>query len=99
MSTHVPTHVSTRLVRPLPGPPPLSLSDRLQLTLALCCALTGTPWGLTMAVVVLGLLTARRSARRAVDRSVAVRRGVLSPPQHAGPLHAAGRPRQAVARP
>ena len=99
MSTHVPTHVSPRLVRPLTGPPHLSLSDRLQLTLALCCALTGTPWGFTMAVVVLGLLAARRSARRAVDRSVAGRRGVLAAPQHAGPLHAAGCTREAVARP
>jgi hypothetical protein len=96
---HVPTHAATRLARSVPGPLQLSLSDRLQLTLALCCALTGTPWGFTMAVVVLGLLAARRSARRAVDRSVAVRRGVLAAPQHAGPLHAAGRTRQAVARP
>ena len=99
MSTHVPTRAATHLARALAGPLHLSLSDRLQLTLALCCALTATPWGFTMAVVVLGVLAARRSARRAVDRSVAVRRGVLTPPQHAGPLHAAGRPRQAVARP
>ncbi len=103
MSTHVPAHVpshaATDIARPLIGPLHLSPSDRLQLGLALCCALTGTPWGVSMAVVVVVVLAARRSARRAVDRSVAVRRGVLTPPQHAGPLHAAGRPRQAAARP
>jgi hypothetical protein len=103
MTTHVPTHVrthvSTRTARSLTGPVHLSPSDRLQLTLALCCALTGTPWGFAMAVLVLGVLAARRSARRAVDRSVAVRRGVLAPAQHTGPLHAAGHPRQAAARP
>jgi len=99
MSTHVPTRAAIHLARPLAGPLHLSLSDRLQLTLALCCALTGTLWGFTMAVVVLGLLAARRSARRVVDRSVSARRGVLAAPQHAGPLHAAGRTRQAVARP
>jgi hypothetical protein len=95
MTTHAHAHAAHSPTTPLH----LSLSDRLQLTLALCCALTGTPWGFTMAVVVLGLLTARRAARRVVARSVAVRRGGLTPPQQAGPLHAAGRPPQATARP
>ena len=95
MTTYAPTHAA----RPLTGPHQLSLSDRLRLALAVCCALTGTPWGLTMALVVLGVLAARRSARRAVERSVAVRRGVLAPAQHADALHAAGRTREAVARP
>ena len=76
---HVHSHAATHLARPRAAPMHLSLSDRLQLTLALCCALTGTPWGLTMAVVVLGVLAARRSARRAVDRSVAARRGGARP--------------------
>ena len=46
--SHVTSHVPTRLARPLAGPLQLSLNDRLQLALALCCALTGTPWGFTM---------------------------------------------------
>lgn len=99
MTVQAPVHVPAHAARPLTGPLHLSLSDRLQLTLALCCALTGTPWGFSMAVVVLGMLAARRSARRAVGRSVAVRRGVLTPAQDAGPLHAAGRPGKAAARP
>jgi hypothetical protein len=99
VDTRIPTHSATQVARPWAGTLHLSFGDRLQLTLSLCCALTGTPLGFTMAVVVLGMLAARRSARRAVDRSVAVRRGVLAPAQHAGPLHAAGRPRQPAARP
>jgi hypothetical protein len=94
MTTHTPAHAAHSPALPLH----LSLTDRLQLTLALCCALTGTPWGFTMAVVVLGVLTARRAARRALDRSLEVRRGVLTPPQQTGPLHAAGRARQATTR-
>ena len=42
--------------------------DGLQRVLALCCALTGTWWGVTMAVVVLGVLAAQHAARRVVVR-------------------------------
>ncbi len=77
----------------------VSPSERLHLVLAACCALSMTPVGLTMAAVVLVVLLARRQARRWVERSVAVRRGVLAPTQHARLLDAAGHRRQAVARP
>jgi hypothetical protein len=95
MTTHVPAHAA----RSFAGPLHLCPSDWLQLALALCCAFTGTAGGLTMAAVVRGLLAARRSARRALDRSVAVRRGVLAPPPRTGALRAAGHPRQHAARP
>jgi hypothetical protein len=95
--THLPTHAArtTGWSRShYPGH-----HDALQLVLALGCAVAGTPWGLAMAVVVLAVLGARRSARRVVDRSVAVRRGVLASPHQARPLHAAGRTREAATHP
>ncbi|MDZ5662643.1 hypothetical protein HN031_13435 [Nocardioides sp. zg-1308] len=74
-------------------------SERLHLLLAACCALTLMPLGLTMAVVVLAVLVARRQARRSLQRSVAVGRGILAPAQQPRVLHTAGHRRQAVARP
>lgn len=62
-----------------PAPSTLATSDLVHLALALCCALTPTPWGPAMAVVVLLVLVARRQARRALERSAAVRRGALTP--------------------
>jgi len=82
-----------------PAPSTLATSDLVHLALALCCALTPTPWGPAMAVVVLLVLTAQRQARRSLERSAAVRRGVLTPAKRARVLHAAGHRRQAVARP
>jgi hypothetical protein len=79
--------------------PRISPTERLHLVLAACCALSLAPLGLTMAAVVLVVLLARRRARRWVERSVAVRRGVLSPAQQPRALHPAGHRRQAVARP
>lgn len=80
---------------------PLGLdpTDRLQLLLALCCALTGTPWGAAMAAVVVAVLLGRRRARRTVVRSVAARRRVLATAQRPDLLHATGQHRQAVAGP
>ncbi len=77
----------------------LSATDRLHLLLAACSALTATSWGAAMAVVLVAVVVARRQARHAVDRSVAVRRGVLAPAQRAGVLDAAGHGREAVAGP
>ena len=77
----------------------VSSSERLHLVLAGCCALSLTPLGLAMAAVVLVVLLARRQARRWVERSVAVRRGVLAPAQQPHLFHPAGHRRQAVARP
>ncbi|GAA5117404.1 hypothetical protein GCM10023339_28210 [Alloalcanivorax gelatiniphagus] len=79
--------------------PHVSPSERLQLVLAACCALSLTPVGLTMAAVVLVVMLARRQARRWVERSAAVRRGVLAPAQQPGLLHPTGHRRQAVAGP
>ncbi len=81
-----------------PAPLPLCPSDRLHLLIAGCTALTGTPWGTTMAVVVLALVLARRTARRSLTASAAVRRGVLAPAQRGSVLHPAGHHREAVAR-
>lgn len=103
MTAHVfsngPTHVASAPTQPRF---PLTLSSRsevLRLALALGCVLTGTALGAAMAFVVLGLVIARRSAVRTLERSVAVRRGVLAPSQHARPLHAARDRREALARP
>lgn len=79
------------------APLPVCPADRLQLVLALCCGLTGTPWGTAMSLVVLLLLVARRRARRALGRSAAVRVGALAASQHADPLDASGQRRQATA--
>jgi hypothetical protein len=79
--------------------PNASHTERLHLVLAGLCVVTLTSWGLAMAAVVLGLLVARRQARRSLERSAAVRRGVLSPAQRSGMLHPAGHRRQALARP
>jgi hypothetical protein len=84
-----------RLVRTAPH---LISTDRLQLVLAAACALTATPTGLGMAVVVLVVLLARRRARCWVERSVAVRGGVLAPAQRSDVVHAPCHRRQAVAR-
>lgn len=96
---------STPTVLPVPHRAPmhrtslhLCQADRLQLALAVCCALTGTGWGAVMSGVVLVLLAARRSARRSIGASAAVRVGGLAVPQHPDPLHAAGQHRQATAR-
>ena len=77
----------------------LSSSDVLRLVLAACCALTLTPWGTAMAVVVLVVLAGRWEARRALGRSAAVRRGVLTPAKRRHVLQPAGHRREAVARP
>jgi hypothetical protein len=102
MTAHVvsngPTHLARATTRPR-VPLTLSRSELLRLTLALGCALTGTALGAAMAFVVIALVVARRSAVRALERSAAVRRGVLAPSQHARPLHAAGDRSEAVARP
>jgi hypothetical protein len=82
-----------------PSPLPLSPSDRLHLLLALGSALTGTPWGVAMAGVVVSLVVARRWARRSLCVSAAVRRGVLTPAQGAGVLHPTGHRREAIAHP
>lgn len=82
-----------------PAPSTLATSDLVHLALALCCALTPTPWGPAMAVVVLLVLVARRQARRALERSAAVRRGALTPAKRGRVLHPAGHRRQAIARP
>jgi len=74
----------------------LPLGDRLHLLVALCCGLTGTPWGLLLALVVLAVLVTRRSARRTRARSVATGRGVLAPAHHAHLLHATGQRREAA---
>ncbi len=84
--------------RPTPAPH-LSSSDRLQLVLAACCVLSLTSWGALMALVVLVVLAARRQARRALDCSAAVRRGVLTPTKRSRVLQPASHRRQAVARP
>jgi hypothetical protein len=84
--------------RPAPTPH-LSSSDVLRLVLATCCAMTLTPWGATMAVVVLVVLAARWRARSALERSAAVRRGVLTPAKRGRLLHPAGHRRKAMARP
>ncbi len=85
--------------RLVPPPARLTTGDRVQLLLALCCALTLTPFGAAMAAVVLAVLLARRGARRMLERSVAVGGGILAPAQGPGLLHAAGHRREAVARP
>lgn len=72
-------------------------ADRLQLVLALCCGLTGTPWGMTVSLLVLLLLVARRRARRELRRSAAVRVGGLATSQHTDPLDPSGQHRQAAA--
>lgn len=101
MTAHVvsngPTHGARATTRPR-VPLALSRSEVLRLALALGCALTGTALGAAMASLVLAVVVARRSAVRALERSVAVRRGVLAPSQDARALHAAGDRREAVAR-
>lgn len=79
----------------------VSPCERLHLLLAACCALTLTPLGLSMAVVVVVvvLVLARRQARRRVDRSVAVRGGVLAPAHQSGALDPARHCGQALAGP
>lgn len=102
MTAHVVSDGPTHLARATPRPRTLldlSRSELLRLALALGCALTGTGLGAAMALVVLALVVARRSVVRALERSVAVRGGVLAPSQHARPLHAARDRREAVARP
>jgi hypothetical protein len=102
MTAHVVSNGSTHFARAAQRPrSPLALSrsELLRLSLALGCALTGTALGVTMALVVLTLVLARRSVARMLERSVAVRRGVLAPAQDARPLHAAGGRREAVTRP
>ncbi len=101
MTAHVVSNSPTHLARPAErprGPLGLSRSELLRLALASACALTGTALGAAMVFVVIALLLARRSAARALERSVAVRRGVLAPSQHARALHAPGERGEAVAR-
>ncbi len=71
----------------------------LRLVLAAFCALTLTGWGTAMAVAVLVVVAARWQARRALERSAAVRRGVLTPAKRGRVLHPAGHRREAIARP
>lgn len=78
---------------------PLTHSDRVQLLVALCCALTDTPWGVAMSLLALVVLGARRAARRTLQHSVAVRLGGLPSAQHTGALHTPSQHREALAGP
>ncbi|WP_028642387.1 hypothetical protein [Nocardioides sp. URHA0020] len=66
---------------------------RLQLCLALLCALTGTWWGIGTALMVLAVLAARTAARRHVASwsSTPLAHGSISLPPEAAPLPASRR--------
>ena len=73
-------------------------TDRLQLLLALVCALTGTPWGVGAALLVLAMLGTRRWSGRVDRPSVPTRRRILSAPQETHPLDPARGHRERAAR-
>ncbi len=74
-------------------------TTRLHLLLAATAALTGTTYGLAVALGVLVVVALRLAARELVAREVSapVGAGVLAPAQHAHVLDAAGRPRHRLA--